>query len=157
MRQDIINIALNEVGYKESPPNSNKTKFGEWFGLNEVAWCGIFDSWCYDRAKHPLGTVDYSKGIAGVPFALNFYRKRNKITKTPHMADLVVYSWLKSKIPEHIGIFHKWIDQNKGLFLSIEGNTSSSGSQSNGGMVMEKTRNISSVIDFIDPLNLPYE
>ena len=40
MRDKIIEIASKEVGYKEKP--FNLTKFGEWFGWNGVAWCGIF-------------------------------------------------------------------------------------------------------------------
>ncbi len=154
MRQDIINIALKEVGYKENPPNSNNSKYGIWFGLNKVAWCGLFASWCYNEAKHPLGVVDYSKGVAGAAFALNFYRKRNKITKTPHMSDLILYDWQLDKSPDHIGIFYRWLDEKKGIFQSIEGNTSL-GNQSNGGEVMMRERIVKHVQVFIDPLGLP--
>ncbi len=154
MRQDIINIALKEVKYKENPPNSNNTKYGLWMGLNNVPWCGEFVSWCYNEAKHPLGTVDYLKGIVGVPFALSFYRRKDKITKTPHMADLVIYDWDNNKSPDHIGLFYKWLDEKKGIFQAIEGNTSL-GNQSNGGEVMLRERFIKHVQVFVDPLGLP--
>jgi len=41
----IVRIASNEAGYVETPPNSNKTKYGQWFGFDGVAWCGMFVSW----------------------------------------------------------------------------------------------------------------
>jgi hypothetical protein len=38
--EQIVRIAEQEIGYSETPKDSNKTKFGEWFGYNGVAWCG---------------------------------------------------------------------------------------------------------------------
>lgn len=35
---EIIRIAQKEIGGIEKPANSNKTKFGKWFGLDGVAW-----------------------------------------------------------------------------------------------------------------------
>ena len=46
----IVEIAEKEIGQVEVPKNSNKTKYGKWFGLDGVAWCGIFVSWCYSQA-----------------------------------------------------------------------------------------------------------
>jgi len=43
MAEEFINIALAEVGYKER--KENRTKYGEWFDWNGVAWCAIFVSW----------------------------------------------------------------------------------------------------------------
>jgi len=34
----IVEIAKAEVGVEESPKNSNKTKYGAWFGWSGVAW-----------------------------------------------------------------------------------------------------------------------
>ena len=153
-RQLIIDIGLKEVGYKETPPNSNRTKYGEWFGLNGVAWCGIFCSWVYSQAKHPLGTVDYIHGIAGVPFALNFYTKKGRLVKSPNVGDLVLFDWDNDKSADHIALFYKWVDVKKGIFLTIEGNTSF-GNQSNGGEVMQRERFTHHVEAFIDPLGLP--
>ena len=39
--------SLKELGAKESPANSNKNKFGKWFGVDGVAWCNIFVSYCF--------------------------------------------------------------------------------------------------------------
>lgn len=34
----VIEIAEKEIGYTELPANSNKTKYGKWFGFDGVAW-----------------------------------------------------------------------------------------------------------------------
>src|SRR6266516_1359768 len=40
--------ALRHVGVRESPPGSNRTMFGRWFGVDGVPWCSIFVSYCFD-------------------------------------------------------------------------------------------------------------
>jgi hypothetical protein len=133
----VIDIALEEVGYKESPKGSNKTKYGEWFGVNGVAWCGIFVSWCYDKAGFPLGNIGYLKGFAGTKYALSFFRETRRTTFVPAIGDIVFFDWdLNGKV-EHAGIFHKWID--KDYFECVEGNTAV-GNDSNGGEVMIRKR-----------------
>lgn len=34
----ITELASKEIGYSETPNNSNKTKYGKWFGFDGVAW-----------------------------------------------------------------------------------------------------------------------
>lgn len=43
-----VATALKELklGVKEIPAGSNRTKYGEWFGMNGEAWCAIFVCWC---------------------------------------------------------------------------------------------------------------
>ena len=48
---DIVKVAVSQIGVKESPANSNKTKYGKWFGMNGVPWCAIFLDWCFEHAK----------------------------------------------------------------------------------------------------------
>jgi len=55
----IVEIAEKEIGTTEYPANTNKTKYGAWFGLNGLAWCAIFVSWCYDKAGFPLGNIGF--------------------------------------------------------------------------------------------------
>ncbi|HEY5367484.1 MAG TPA: hypothetical protein VIJ75_00710 [Hanamia sp.] len=40
-RQTIIESAASQNGTKESPANSNKAKYGVWYGLNGVKCCAI--------------------------------------------------------------------------------------------------------------------
>ena len=144
----IVEIAKKEIGQGEVPLNSNKTKYGKWFGFDGVAWCGMFVSWCYDQAGTPLGNIGFKKGFAGCQTAVAHYRKTNRITTNPVAGNIVFFDWNKDGRHDHTGIFVRWIELNK-TFESIEGNTAV-GNDSNGGNVMLRTRKNINVL-FVDP------
>lgn len=143
----IIATAEKELGNTETPANSNKTKYGKWFGFDGVAWCGIFVSWVYFHAGYPLGNIGFLKGFAGCQTAVAHFKKTNKITKDPQPGDIVFFDWNNDGRFDHTGIFVKRIDATH--FQSIEGNTSIF-NQSNGGQVMRRTRSFNNVI-FVKP------
>lgn len=143
----LINIANDEIGTVEVPKNSNKTKYGKWFGWNGVPWCGIFVSWVYAQNKTPLGNIGFLKGFAGCQTAVAHFKKTKEITKTPQSGDIVFYDWNNDKRYDHTGIFVKQIDENH--FEAIEGNTSIN-NQSNGGQVMKRIRTFNNAI-FVHP------
>ena len=145
--QLIVDFASTQLGIEESPKNSNKTLFGKWFGLDGVAWCGIFVSYCYAKAGFSLGNIGFSKGYAGCQTAFSHFTKTKEITKTPVAGDIVLFDWNGDKRYDHTGIFVKWIDSE--IFEAIEGNTAI-GNDSNGGKVMLRRRNKKSAI-FIHP------
>ena len=134
----VIEIARKEIGVSESPINSNITKYGKWFGFDGVAWCGIFVSWCYDKAGVNLGNIGYLRGYAGCQTAVIHFTKSGQMTKTPEGGDIAFFDWNGDKRYDHTGIFVKWIDEN--TFECIEGNTAV-GNDSNGGVVMVRNRN----------------
>ena len=144
----VVEIAKKEIGQGEVPLNSNKTKYGKWFGFDGVAWCGMFVSWCYDQAGAPLGNIGFKKGFAGCQTAVAHYRKTNRITTNPVAGNIVFFDWNKDGRHDHTGIFVRWIELNK-TFESIEGNTAV-GNDSNGGNVMLRTRKNINVL-FVDP------
>lgn len=143
----IIEIASAEIGMKENPPNSNKTKYGQWFGLDGKAWCGIFVSWCYNQAGIPLEPIGFTHGYAGCQTAVEHYKHTNQITDNPVEGDIVFFDWNGDHHFDHTGIFVKKIDDDH--FETIEGNTSLS-NQSNGGEVMRRQRKYSGVL-FVHP------
>ena len=143
IRQKVIEVARKEVGYKETPPNSNKTKYGEWFGFNGVAWCGIFVSWVFATASAPLGNIGFLKGFAGCQTAVAFFRKNNLVTLSPIQGDIVFFDWNNDSRHDHTGIFVRWVSLTH--FECIEGNTSTT-NQSNGGQVMLRIRENKNVI-----------
>jgi CHAP domain len=149
MRDLVLKIASAEVGYKETPAGSNKTKFGEWYGTNGVAWCAIFCSWLYAEAGVVWPKLlETKKGFAWVPTLMIRARQYGWITIDPQPADLVVYDWNADAKPDHVAVFVKWIVKGK-TFEAIEGNTSK-GNDSNGGEVMwRKDRNVKQVAAFI--------
>jgi cell wall-associated NlpC family hydrolase len=143
----IVQIACKEVGTTESPANSNKTKYGKWFGWDGVAWCAIFVSWCYNKAGLTIDAITNSKGFAGCQQAVSYYRKKNRVTTDPQVGDLVFFDWNGDGRHDHVGIFIKWI--NKTTFQTVEGNTSLT-NQSNGGEVMIRERKNKNVL-FVHP------
>jgi hypothetical protein len=145
--KSITEIALKEVGTTESPANSNKTKYGKWFGLDGVAWCGIFVSWVYYHAGKPLGNIGFKKGFAGCQTAVAYFKKQGTITTDPVEGDIVFFDWNGDGRYDHTGIFIKWLNDDQ--FETVEGNTSLT-NDSNGGNVMVRNRNKKTAI-FVHP------
>lgn len=135
----VIDVAKKEIGYSEIPANSNKTKYGKWFGFDGVAWCGIFCSWVYHQAGTPLPKIGFTKGFAGCQTAVAYFKKMNWITDKPVQGDLVFFDWNSDGRYDHVGIYDAKVTSTK--FLTVEGNTSVS-NDSNGGTVMARTRDI---------------
>ena len=140
---EIIRIAEKEIGQGEKPLNSNKTKYGKWFGFDGVAWCGMFVSWCYAQAGFQLPKIGFSKGYAGCQTAVAYFKKNNQITTDPKEGDIVFFDWNGDGRYDHTGLFVKWVDKDN--FETIEGNTAV-GNDSNGGNVMRRKRNKKNVI-----------
>ena len=149
-RQSIITTAAAENGTKESPPNSNKTKYGEWYGLNGVKWCAIFVSWVYDHAGNHLEKIDSANGYQSCQSGYNYWKRNGCIVKDPQPGDIVLYDWGGDGICDHTGIFVQWIDDAKTTFLAWEGNTEK-GNDSDGGKVMLRERKRSLVKAFVTP------
>jgi cell wall-associated NlpC family hydrolase len=144
----IVEIASKEVGQGETPLNSNKSKYGKWFGFDGVAWCGMFVSWCYFQEGKPLGNIGFTKGFAGCQTAVAYFKSKGKVTAFPEEGDIVFFDWNGDGRFDHTGIFVKWTTPNK-MFDTIEGNTSLT-NQSNGGQVMKRSRVNKNVI-FVKP------
>ena len=147
--EKVITVAKREIGVTEVPFNTNKTMYGQWFGLNGVAWCGIFVSWCFDKAGFPLGNIGFSKGFAGCQTAYDHFKKSGELTTDPQPGDIVLFDWNGDKRYDHVGIFVSWKAKGK-TFNTVEGNTSMT-NQSNGGCVMDRVRDMGTNPIFIHP------
>jgi peptidoglycan hydrolase-like protein with peptidoglycan-binding domain len=137
---EVLRIATQEIGYSESPPDSNRTKFGAWYGLDGVQWCGIFVSFCFYEAGLPLPPAKprefvNPKGFAFCPFGIEWFRDQGRLLKTPQVGDVVFYNWSGSRVAEHVGIVEAV--NADGSVISIEGNTAIA-NNSNGGKVMRR-------------------
>lgn len=153
--QKVIQIARYEIGVEENPPNSNKVKYNTWFYNKEVfgpsyPWCGTFVSWVFFKAGLSLGKIDYLRGFAGCPFAVNYYKGTGDIVTKENVkpGDIVFFDWQGDGKPDHTGIFV--CDNGNGTFMCIEGNTAV-GNDSNGGKVMLRERRYGSVKAFVHP------
>ena len=144
---NVIEIALKQIGTVEEPKNSNNTKYGEWFKLQGVAWCGIFVSWCYAMANKQLPKIGFAKGFAGCQTAVAYFREKKMTTPSPKEGDIVFFDWNGDGRFDHTGLFVRWVDEIH--FETIEGNTSLT-NQSNGGQVMSRIRVNKNVV-FVHP------
>jgi len=139
----IVEIARKEIGTVEVPENSNKTKYGKWFGFDGAAWCAMFVSWCYAMADEQLPNIGFKKGFAGCQMGYAYFKIMGWITDKPVAGDIVLFDWNGDERFDHTGIFVEWITNIS--FNSIEGNTAV-GNDSNGGKVMLRERNKSKAI-----------
>jgi len=137
--------ARRHIGKTENPPESNRTEFGVWFGVDGVKWCNIFVSYCfavganYIIVDHFNGAGAYpGKGCAYVPTTAAWLRATGMWLEgvKPEPGDIVIYNWDGGRA-DHIGIVSSYI--GNGYIEAIEGNTSD-GDDSNGGAVMLRQR-----------------
>jgi hypothetical protein len=144
----VLAFASIEVGTVESPANSNRTKYGKWFGLDGVPWCGIFVSWVFDKAGANLGNIGFSNGFAGCQTAVAHFRRTKEVTTKPQPGDIVFFDWNGDARYDHTGLFVRRLSATQ--FETIEGNTSPT-NQSNGGMVMRRKRSFGKGVLFVHP------
>lgn len=128
MRDDIIGVALTQVGYTEG--YNNYTKYGEWYGYPNLPWCGMFVSWCAKEAGIPTSILNRT-GIAdpdcfGLDYMDGYYY-------TPQKGDLFF-----KKDFSHVGLVY-YTDGS--YFYTVEGNTSDVGWE--GTSVLIQRRRIS--------------
>lgn len=144
----VLDLAQRQVGVVEKPSNSNRQKYGEWFGWNGVAWCNIFISWLYWHVGSPIPPIQTAKGCAYVPTMVTHAVKtgqwRPRGTYTPKPGDLIIFKFTTR--PDHIGIVKAVLPD--GRIWTIEGNTNASGSRTGGG-VWEVYRR-SGIMGYID-------
>jgi hypothetical protein len=137
-----LDKAITQIGTKESPSNSNMTKYGEWYGGNGQPWCGYFVSWCDQTGWSPTASFDPGRAYAYVPYIVSdaqLGKNGLSITSKPKAGDLVCFDWDFEGVFDHVGIFE---EGSPSSFRTIEGNTSPS-DNSNGGEVMRRSRSTS--------------
>ena len=151
--KQVMDIARSQIGVKESPAGSNKTKYGSTFGMNGQPWCFIFEWWCGEQAPgaNPFphnANAAYGQDDIVSKKGGSWVMKKNK-SKSARLAALKKYKagdcvdfdfGNYDAYRRHTGLVEK-VEGN--YVICIEGNTSpdgSKGSQSNGGMVCRKKR-----------------
>jgi len=133
--KEILAIATREIGYHEGAGKHNK--YGEWFGMDYVAWCMEFVQWVYAQAEIPLPYKTPSCGEL-----LRWYRANQPecISETPVEGCIVIFDFPNTQYStDHTGIFVKKTDMK---ITTIDGNTTG-GNDSNGGWVQQRTRSLS--------------
>jgi CHAP domain len=145
--------AVRHLGVHESPPGSNRTPFGRWFGVDGVPWCAIFMSYCFAHSSGVVlcrgwrGAGVYPLGVAYVPTLESWLRATGlwlgaKQQRRP--GDLVIFDW-DGGTPDHVGILERPLD--RGRYATVEGNTGV-GNDSDGGAVMRRDRSAAQIAGF---------
>lgn len=137
--EDLREWLDKQIGYTESPPGSNRTKYGRAYGMDGYAWCMMFGWQGLTRINVPIIKSAYT------PTAADWFRQRGSGFADDSKArpgDLVFFDFPDSTHRiQHVG-FVIGNDVAKRTLHTIEGNTASgnAGSQDNGGGVFRRTR-----------------
>ena len=144
--EQILQVARGELGYKESPAGSNRTKYGAWFGLNGQPWCMMFVQWCFRQAdaQDLLPALTASCGA----FMRSAQAAGRWVTGGYQPGDVVIYDFPGGAATDHCGIVESVTDSG---VIAIEGNTGS-GSDADGGQVQRRTRPLAYVVGAVRPL-----
>ena len=143
---DILSTARAELGNAESPANSNRTKYGKWYGLDGEPWCMMFVQWVFSQCGAasllPVKTascrvlMDAAKK-AGTWVASGF-----------QPGDVLIYNFGTAARPQyHTGILEAVSGKT---YTAIEGNTSY-GNDRNGGSVMRRNRYPKNIVGAVRP------
>lgn len=143
---EILAVARGELGYKESPAGSNRTKYGARFGLNGQPWCMLFIQWVFTQAgaESLLAARTASCGA----FMRAAKAAGQWVTGGYQPGDIVIMDFPGNKVKtDHCGLVVTALTDG---VRTIEGNTGV-GNDSNGGEVMERTRPLSVIVGAYRP------
>jgi len=145
---DVIRIAENEIGVTENPANSNRQKYGAEYGWNGVPWCVQFLWWCFKHAG--CSELFYGGNKAAYcPYYVDWAKKQGQwVTSDYRAGDIGFFDFDGDGIADHTGIIES---ASVGGVTTIEGNTSLSGSQSNGGAVLRRWRPLTQILGAARP------
>ena len=108
-RQDILAVAVTQLGYTEI--GYNDTKFGDWGGYPYQPWCANFISWCARQAEVSTEILKFSAWANPTAFGITSYHGS---TYTPQPGDLFFTSGF-----EHTGLVYQVVGE---YFIALEGN-----------------------------------
>lgn len=151
--QEILKVAVSQIGIKESPAGSNNVKYNtEYYGTavrgSAYPWCVCFCWWIF-KAAGASNLFYGGKKTAYCPTVESYYKSIGQWYSTPKVGDLVLFDFTGKGIAGHIGIVERV--NADGTITTIEGNTSIS-SNDNGGAVMRRTRKMNVIRGFARPL-----
>lgn len=157
----VIELARADIGYTESPANSNRTKYGEAYGMNGQPWCVMALAFWFNEAGERMAFFGGGK-TASCSILLRWYREQELTVDKQNVqaGDIVILNFSGTVEPQHCGLVTH-VERSGGSILyikTIEGNTTSGDtSQDNGGMVCEKVRYPRQVVGVCRPQYQPEE
>jgi hypothetical protein len=137
---DVLNLARHEIGPKENPPDSNRTKYGTWYGWQGVLWCDIFQSWLFGQFPGGLDLVGGKH--AYTPSHAEWFKKHGRWGRRPRVGALVFFDFPDQiHRVQHVGLVEAVLDGGSRI-QTIEGNThpGRAGHQHDGDGVYRRIR-----------------
>ncbi len=156
----VIELARGDLGVTEDPAGSNRTKYGEAYGMNGVPWCAQALWYWFDKAGERMAFFGGGK-TASCSTLLRWYKEQGMTVPVDdvQVGDIVLLNFRGGKDPEHCGLVtevNRWaVTRELMQIQTVEGNTSVNGSQDNGGMVAEKTRYPGNIVAVCRPQYKP--
>ena len=169
-REDMVNIALSQVGYKEGSKEhdysgaddgayKNYTEYNAWYhdhvgigmpvGGEGAPWCATFLSWCAAQAGIPRDVIKPSvRASLGIDaFDIDFYSGSDTLNRT---ADDNEHFKGYNYTPQRGDLFftRKWthvgivVGVNGDTVITVEGNTNDDGSDNGYGVYLHTDRKI---------------
>jgi len=150
----LLKVAVGELGYTEGP--NNLTKYGDWSGDPNAAWCAEFVCWCVDQVDRRFGEdllnvvyPNYGGQNTGRDWFIArgrfVYRKGNcpnwgyqwlkgsdsimkKNDYIPHPGDLIFFSYNEVGDTEHVALveYSARAADGRTIVHVVEGNNPSS-------------------------------
>lgn len=158
----VIEAATLELGVTENPPGSNCVKYNDAYYGKTVSgsaypWCVTFLWWVFQEVQERMAFFGGGR-TASCGTLLRWYREQGLTVDVINIrvGDIVILNFSGTKETQHCGLVtevNRWYETKQLIQIqTIEGNTSpSDGSQSNGGMVCEKTRYPSQIVGVCRP------
>lgn len=144
--EQVLAAARAELGVKESPAGSNKTKYGAWFGLNGQPWCMMFVQWCFRQADAQDLLPALTASCGALMRAAQ--AKGCWVTGGYQPGDVVIYDFPGNNVKtDHCGIVEQLAG---GGIMAIEGNTGS-GNDADGGQVQRRVRSNKVIVGAFRP------
>lgn len=148
-REDIINIALSQLGYHEGDSevdyagdniygSGDYTEYGRRLGSTGSAWCSEFASWCMRMAGVPVETIanSYSANVTAFTNGTSaaWYSWNETVfaggSYIPRKGDLLLWAWDENvhdteEQLSHTSILWEIIQQENGIILlkTVDGNS----------------------------------
>lgn len=145
----VIEIAKAEIGTIEE--GNNLTKYGKFTKADGLPWCGSFCNWVLAQA----GVKVHS--LVSTATGAHKFKEIGRWHEVPALGDMAFMDFPHDGVDRisHIGIV---VAIDGKTITTIEGNTSGTGDQRNGGMVMVKQRTVGKeVVGFGRPKYKPYK
>lgn len=124
---NMITIAENELGYLETTYDDGSfySKYGDWYGYPNGAWCAMFVSWCANQANISTNVIPkFASCSEGRKWFANKGLWKNKGEYEPKTGDLIFFNNCS-----HVGIVKKFDDD---IVYTIEGNAADENGENYG-------------------------